>query len=682
MNKILNRLNIIDTQITNSMLHAERKKCSKKYNAPYSPKLYQSHLHVSYWNIRIKSARQHIDSTPRLNEILGEMDQEGQTTIRTYNLTLSKAMDNALEQHKTLLAKAPELRDLYIQRLIEDASERTGEPPTTLKSLIHREQSRSDFALLRIIFNGKNGKGITHIEVPTEDGKYTTIMDPVIIQQLLINRNIKHFGQAADTPFASSLAKLFGYTGRNKTALELIIEQKIPIELPNNPKYVKYLLDKLSDGNHLKQISNEISFEEFCSGLNKWRERTTTSPSGRHLGHYKILLRLPVYNDSLYRVNLSTKILHLYYQIAISTTQIGQPIDRWTNVTTCMIEKVKNMPRVDKLRVIHLFEADYNLLLKIMWARRAVWNANDTNSLNEGQAGSRPGKKAIDVVIRKENKYLYSRLTKTILGTIDHDAKSCFDRIICNLAMIVSLYFGIPKSFCELQGNTLLKTKFKLRTALGDSTETYTHTETTPIHGTGQGSCSSPALWLFTSSLLMDTLEQIAKGMEIYDVDGSIKIRELIEGFVDDASNVSNIDFTSNCIKTIFNKLEAEGTAWAGLLAAAGGKLELSKCFFYILSWKWDKKGNGIPQTISEQHNGLTIDLDRDNKTNILLEQKEVWNSHKTLGVYKCIDGNESDQINYLTTKSNQLGYLAIHGQMNRRQGTLAYNTTYIPSIL
>jgi hypothetical protein len=40
---------------------------------------------------------------------------------------------------------------------------------------------------------------------------------------------------------------------------------------------------------------------------------------------------------------------------------------------------------------------------------------------------------------------------------------------------------------------------------------------------------------------------------------------------------------------------------WECLLHTAGGELELIECFHYILSWKWDKIGNTIPQTINEQ---------------------------------------------------------------------------------
>jgi hypothetical protein len=44
---------------------------------------------------------------------------------------------------------------------------------------------------------------------------------------------------------------------------------------------------------------------------------------------------------------------------------MGITLDRWHNSITPMIEKQPECPRINKLRVIHLYEADYNLLLKI-----------------------------------------------------------------------------------------------------------------------------------------------------------------------------------------------------------------------------------------------------------------------------------------------------------------------------
>jgi hypothetical protein len=227
--------------------------------------------------------------------------------------------------------------------------------------------------------------------------------------------------------------------------------------------------------------------------------------------------------------NLSESILKVYYNIVTTAIKLGQPVERWKHITTCMIEKTPGVSRLDKLRVIHIFEADYNLILKIMWSRKAIWKIHNNNLLNDGQAGSRPGCRAIDVAIQKEMK-------------VDNDAKSCFDRILCNAAMLVSQYYGITKNMCSLQAATLESTVYKIRTALGESERTYKNSKNKPIHGTGQGSCASPAIWLLVSSFIMDILQDHATGMNMVDIQTKyLPIIHWIEGFVDNNSIFTNL---------------------------------------------------------------------------------------------------------------------------------------------
>ena len=67
------------------------------------------------------------------------------------------------------------------------------------------------------------------------------------------------------------------------------------------------------------------------------------------------------------------------------------------------------------------------MVLKILWARRLVWHVHSNRRLNDGQAGSRPGRNSIDVVMQKDMKNLCSILTKTGLATTNNDAKSCYN---------------------------------------------------------------------------------------------------------------------------------------------------------------------------------------------------------------------------------------------------------------
>jgi hypothetical protein len=295
------------------------------------------------------------------------------------------------------------------------------------------------------------------------------------------------------------------------------------------------------------------------------------------------------------------------------------------------------------------------------------------------------GFNAIDVVIKKEMKYLYSRFTKTNLATMDNDAKSCYDRIICNLAMIVSQYYGLTQNMAALHATTLRKMKYRLRTALGESTNTYQHSACTPIYGTGQGSCASPAIWLLISSILIDCLSSKAGGMTMIDVIKDNSIQQWIDGFVDDKSLFSNIiqQTDNNNIIQLCKQLTIYMTIWNELLEASGGKLELSKCFYYVLSWKFDANGNGIPMTIPEQQ-AVKVDpikITADKKDSVTILQMEVHQAHKTLGCYKAIDVNEEEQIKFLTNKSRQFGRKLYNKSLTRKQANMAYEAIYIPSM-
>jgi hypothetical protein len=125
--------------------------------------------------------------------------------------------------------------------------------------------------------------------------------------------------------------------------------------------------------------------------------RNIPLPSRRHLGHYRCLFADDGQTYTNDDPDPSNKIMGVYHKVATAALAWGISLDRWHNSITTMIEKQPGCPRINKLRVIHLYEADYNLLLKIIWARRLVWHAHDVNKLNEGQAGSRPGRNAIDI---------------------------------------------------------------------------------------------------------------------------------------------------------------------------------------------------------------------------------------------------------------------------------------------
>jgi hypothetical protein len=202
-------------------------------------------------------------------------------------------------------------------------------------------------------------------------------------------------------------------------------------------------------------------------------------------------------------------------------------------------------------------------------------------------------------------------------------------------------------------GETLRTMKFRLRTAMGDSTEYYTHNENTPIHGVSQGGTASPAFWLLVSSALFDCYQQKDQGMPMIDPTGTIKLRQWLEALVDSTSVFTNTpDFES--LPNLVQHLEKDALYWENLLSVSRGCLELSKCFYYLLAWTFTNTGYPIPMTLAEMELEVAaVQLQEFSKTvpaNIKQQAPEI--AHKTLGVWKSMIDDDTVHIKHLKQRS------------------------------
>ena len=61
------------------------------------------------------------------------------------------------------------------------------------------------------------------------------------------------------------------------------------------------------------------------------------------------------------------KIFKLIALLVNTAMHTGYPLKRWRKVANLMLEKIPGRPIITKLRIIHVFEADINLVLGILW---------------------------------------------------------------------------------------------------------------------------------------------------------------------------------------------------------------------------------------------------------------------------------------------------------------------------
>ena len=111
----------------------------------------------------------------------------------------------------------------------------------------------------------------------------------------------------------------------------------------------------------------------------------------------------------------------------------GYVLKRWKTIINTMIFKESGNYKIHRLRVIHIYEADFNLMLAIKW-RQLMHHADSSDLIYPGQYGGRPGCEAQSLVLLEELKNDISLLTRRNLVNFDNDAASCYDRIIISLA--------------------------------------------------------------------------------------------------------------------------------------------------------------------------------------------------------------------------------------------------------
>ena len=117
----------------------------------------------------------------------------------------------------------------------------------------------------------------------------------------------------------------------------------------------------------------------------KWKERTPTSPSGRHLGHYKALIVSDGEEINEKLKAFSYEMLSAYNVIINSALALETPLYRWEQSLVLMIEKGENDHRINRLRVINIYKADYNLILKYFWSYKTTQYVERNNLLGDNQ---------------------------------------------------------------------------------------------------------------------------------------------------------------------------------------------------------------------------------------------------------------------------------------------------------
>ena len=558
-----------------------------------------------------------------------------------------------------------------------------------LKHRIAAERTKAMYTKLRQC-RGNLKTGITRLDVPADPTttdytgctEWITIDTPAEIEERLLTRNQRHLGQAHNTfPTKPPFSEWCDWGASTHTA-ELILEGNWQSDELDDMQ--QSLIDHMKARVTLDAIPAPITTEEWIGKIKSWPESTTTSPSGFHLGHSKALVAphdLDTSTDDGQELEGKREQL-IEWQVGLLNCALSNKysFDRWKHIVNVMILKEPNNLKIHRLRVIHLYEQDYNLVLAIKWRQMIQLNTNQ-RTLHPMQFGGVPGKDAVIPTLCEELQYEISRASKRPLVHLDYDATACYDRIVLSFGSLASRSFGQNRSIVFINATTLEEAKYYLKTKLGVSERHYQHCQLYPIYGSGQGAGNSPAIWCVISTILFDTYEDKAHGAIFSSPDGSVTTALHMIGFVDDTSGSVN-DFLREQPATpdyYIAKAQEDAQRWNNLLSLSGGALNVEKCSYHFMHYTFNVDGLASLQSgtfgpqISIQFHG--------SEQNTPIKQLSSYRSHKTLGVQKSPHCTDKGLFLALAKKNRAHTSVMATSPFSRTDAWAYYHAIYLPSI-
>jgi hypothetical protein len=320
--------NSIDTQITKALLSADCN-CKKPRQDPWSEAVHFASLHIKYWRVKCAATANSYDATLTLatiNPLLPVTKKIADNGSR-----MDKQELNSAKRHlvRTRRRDAKQLRKAFLQELRERTiamrkTSATLSPAESLKCIDKQLRQMAHYGHIKATLKSTAPSSLKKVHITTTahvadpitgaitEAKTVTVVDTKAeLESRILARNKKHFAQAEGSPFtimplkdltpADSLEEFFDSSGQ-------------PINLPagtfqETTTVLAILRDAFRD--RPPAIPSTVLFEAFVTSFLHWDEKTSTSPSGRHLGLCKSIVTAHIDSGSRIHRRTGRQSIHL-----------------------------------------------------------------------------------------------------------------------------------------------------------------------------------------------------------------------------------------------------------------------------------------------------------------------------------------------------------------------------------
>ena len=691
---------VIDQLLSEGRSMGENKCPPKNSGAyPWTPDLDLAGVTLLYWKMR---RRDFFTADINAEEISALEEYCGITPELRERLSSSQVLaqvQRAKKELRKIQKKSDQLRVEFLTEMAKLAASLKHCPVSkALQEIQLREKMARKFRTLRKIFKPGKSSGLDRIDVPNEfavrrEGEEVPRIPLVVredIGEVLLPHTKQRFQQHQETPFGRGARQQRMGSDCTSDDTQRLLEGTYDWELESLTQEARDWLQQLKRTNYVNAgsvISTTVTADEWIAGWKKMTE--STASGGAHFGHYKtaaVAASLPKKHP-----DYLPELADIYSIMHSLPLKHGFSPKRWQHCVDAVLEKIPGRPIIEKLRIIMLFEADFNFMLKVVWGRRLIRHAESNQALGNENHGSRQGRQSQDASLQKALLYAFARLSRTNLVTVDNDAKSCYDRIIKALAMIACIAYGLPLLAAVMHNRTHhgMKHSVKSRHGLFDP---YSGADGDELEGTGQGSGGSPGIWLIYSVTLLLAFRQHTKGMHVVSPFETLLVLIIAILYVDDGMpGVNDADQSEPVpLETLTHQAQSSAQSWERLLFASGGALELNKCFTYFVYWDLEAGKHRLmdPSEIpgcepeGDHFRGpISLTYGDASEERHLIETESPWVGRRTIGVRVAPAGNWDDEFNFRREQSRELAILAAGTRTTHDTARTGYSVIVCPKL-
>ena len=535
---------------------------------------------------------------------------------------------------------APILRDRMLRKRIS-AAKRRGDDDAAIEiqRILKNEAKKKKFKTLKLKMGKPRSAPLCEVIVPDDEfpdfsPHYTTRGDVETEtgQCIRARYQLGHRSTLASEPFLSDI----GHLGDGPAVQQILLgtyvfPQDTPLEIEALFQEAAQLYQKTL---HLG-FNPYIEEEEFQYWWKHCRIDTQSSYSNIHYDHYvcaahdKDLTALQV-------AKLNTAI------------HLGWPLKRWLHTVIVLLQKEMGTVFINKLRAICLFEADFNYVLKVIFAQRMMGNLNREKLLPlEQHAKAYSGAKNATM-----NRLLYQDIHRTLhwpYAIASVDLGDCYDALYHGWSAISLLAAGVPNSQVKMMLVALQCMGWHLRTGFGLSDTPFQGSDDMPMMGMGQGSSAAAPSFSVTSLLQTNAYRRLGHCQPVFSPWSGLLLMLAAVIYVDDTDllvratgrRISDTDFFSQIQKAI--------NCWGRIIMATGGHCKQAKCkvsvvtFGYRNGRAYIKPQQVLPQPpfVIPQHNGPSLPI-----AHIPSNQ-----ACEALGTFIAADSNPTPQLEEMKKK-------------------------------